>query len=507
MSKLILILGDQLSHNISSLQEANKKVDTILMGEVWNEATYVKHHVKKIAFIFSAMRHFASELKEKGYKVIYHELDDKNNKSSFSSIIKRTLSQNKFTKIIITEPGEHRVLTEMESWPCLFNIDVNIIDDNRFLCSIDEFKIWEKNYKQPRMELFYRYMRARYNILMTKSGKPIGGKWNYDQDNREPVSSNIQIPNKQSFKPDSITSKVIKIVKERFSSHFGDIEGFGFAINRKQALQALDHFITHRLPSFGKYQDAMLEGEPWMFHSLISQYLNIGFLTPLECIQKAEAAYNDKKAPLNSVEGFIRQVLGWREYIRGIYWLKMPQYKTNNFLTAKRKLPDFFWTGETDLNCLKQCITETKQHAYAHHIQRLMVLGNFCLITGIAPKYVNEWYLIVYADAYEWVELPNVSGMILFADGGYLASKPYAAGGAYINKMSNYCKNCKYKIKEKTGDNACPFNYLYWNFLVKNKNLLSKNQRLSLVYSSLNRMDEKKIADIRESSKKFLSKI
>ena len=275
-------------------------------------------------------------------------------------------------------------------------------------------------------------------------------------------------------KQDAITQEVLRDVARVFPDHFGDLEPFHFAVTRKQALKVLKEFIEQRLPAFGDYQDAMIEGEPWMYHSHLSFYLNCGLLLPLECVQAAEQAYHAGTAPLNAVEGFIRQIMGWREYIRGIYWLKMPDYAKSNFLAATRSLPEFYWTGDTQMNCLKQCVLETKKNAYAHHIQRLMVLGNFALLAGIDPRQVNEWFLIVYADAYEWVELPNVSGMILFADGGYLGSKPYAAGGNYIHKMSNYCQNCTYKVTQKNGEQACPFNYLYWNFW--HKTVISCNQ-------------------------------
>lgn len=506
MKKIILILGDQLSHNISSLQFCDKKTDIIMLCENWNEATYVKHHVKKIAFLFSAMRHFAKELKEKNYKVDYLKLDPKDKKSSFTSSVKKVAVKHNASQVVVTHPGEYRVLKEIESWPSKLKLDVDIVDDDRFLCDIDDFKEWEKNYKQPRMEFFYRYMRQKYNFLV-KNGKPIGGKWNFDAENRKPAKENLKIKKPFMTKPDKITTEVIKLVEANFKKNFGEMDDFHFAVTRKDALKSLKYFIDNNLKNFGAYQDIMLENEPWLYHSHISQYINCGLLDPMECIECALEAYKQKKAPINSVEGFIRQILGWREYIRGVYWLKMPGYVNSNYLKASKKLPEFFWTGETDMNCLKQCINETAQNAYAHHIQRLMVLGNFCLLTGINPKYVNEWYLIVYADAYEWVELPNVSGMILFADGGYVASKPYAAGGAYINKMSNYCSSCKYNVKEKVGEKACPFNYLYWNFLINNKDKLNDNQRLALVYSSLKRMDKEKIKDIKKSSAKFMKEL
>ena len=327
------------------------------------------------------------------------------------------------------------------------------------------------------------------------------------QKNRKPPKEGLDIPKPYSKDIDDITRDVMTLIAERFSNHFGDIEPFYYAVTRNQALQALNLFIKQRLGYFGDYQDAMIEGEPWMYHSQISFYLNCGLLLPLECVEAAEDAYYQGQAPLNAVEGFIRQIVGWREYIRGVYWLKMPDYASQNFLKAKRDLPDFYWTADTKMNCLAQCVSETKQNAYAHHIQRLMVLGNFALLAGIDPKQVNEWFLIVYADAYEWVELPNVSGMILFADGGYLASKPYAAGGSYINKMSNYCKNCDYKVTKKNGLDACPFNYLYWDFLARNRNKLQFNHRIAMMYKTYDRMNEERKETIAHESRQFLDNL
>ena len=313
------------------------------------------------------------------------------------------------------------------------------------------------------------------------------------------------IPPPLQFAPDDMTSDVLGLVAARCADHFGDLDDFGFAVTRQQALAVLDHFIDQRLPDFGRYQDAMLLDEPWVYHSHIGFYLNAGLLLPAEVIAAAETAYHSGHAPLNSVEGFIRQIIGWREFVRGIYWLKMPGYADLNFFEAERDLPEFFWTGDTKMLCMAQAVDATRKYAYAHHIQRLMVLGNFALLAGIAPSQVNAWFLIVYADAYEWVELPNVSGMVLFADGGYLASKPYAAGGAYINRMSNYCRECHYKVSQKNGAAACPFNYLYWDFLIRNRAKLQDNARLGMMYRSLDRMDAEKIAAIRHDADQFLA--
>ncbi|WP_027835344.1 cryptochrome/photolyase family protein [Maritalea myrionectae] len=506
MRNLILILGDQLSHDISSLAEFDPAQDHILMCEVWDEATFVKHHKKKIAFLFSAMRHFANELEAKGYPITYVQLDDAKNTGSFSGEVKRALDRFSPDKVVVTLPGEYRVLEEIKSWSKRFDIDVDMREDDRFFVSPDWFRKWAHGRKSLRMEYFYRQLRQDNRILMD-GDKPEGGKWNYDQENRKPPSDGMDVPAPYRGQIDEITQQCIALVADRFGDHFGDLEPFYFAVTRDQALYALDKFFEERFSRFGDYQDAMIQGEPWMFHSHISFYLNCGLLNPHEVVKRAEFAYYDGQAPLNAVEGFIRQILGWREYVRGIYWLRMPEYAEENALEAKRNLPWFFWTGETQMNCLRQCILETKENAYAHHIHRLMVLGNFALLAGIDPKQVNEWYLIVYADAFEWVELPNVTGMILYADGGMLASKPYAASGAYINRMSNYCENCSYKVTQKNGPKACPFNYLYWDFFARNQEKLKGNPRLNNPYGTLNRMTDEKRKAISSDSERFLSQL
>ncbi len=503
---LRVILPDQLSLAITSLKDINPKSDVILMCETLEECTYVKHHKKKLVLILSAMRHFAEELRHKNYPLEYVALNDPRNSGTLIGEIKRMCQKNNFSKIIITWPGEYRILQKLRLLQDEINIPVEILEDERFLASREMFAQWAKNHKTLRMEFFYRVLRQKYNILM-KDNQPEGGQWNYDAENRKFPAKKLTVPKPYEINIDSITQEVINLVSQTFSEHFGDILPFHFAVTRKDAIRILHDFIRERLPYFGDYQDAMIQDEPWMYHSHISFYINLGLLEPLECITAAQDAYYKKHASLNCVEGFIRQILGWREYVRGLYWLKMPEYKKLNYFNATRKLPWFYWDGNTKMNCIKQCISQTQEHAYAHHIQRLMVLGNFALLTGIHPDEVNEWYLIVYADAYEWVELPNVTGMILFADGGYLGSKPYAASGAYINKMSNYCQNCEYDVKQKTGSQACPFNYLYWNFLETHKDKLKKNPRLKMIYSTLEKMDASKKQAIRSDSEKFLNSL
>ncbi len=506
MGVLRLILGDQLSKSISSLSDCKKDEDTILMCEVWDEATYVKHHKKKIAFLFSAMRHFAQELEGDGYKVRYTKLDDNENVGSFSGEIKRAVKEISPDKIVVTFPGEWRVLKDIEKWEGDFGVDVEIRDNDQFLSTIEEFETWAEGRKALRMEYFYREMRKKHGILMN-GDKPEGGQWNYDSENRKPPKEGLNVPKTYMAQTDEITDEVMELVAEKFGDHFGDLKPFYFAVTRDQALYALNKFIDERLKTFGDYQDAMVENEPWMYHSHLSFYINCGLLAPLEVIEKAEMAYHNGDAPLNATEGFIRQILGWREYMRGMYWKFMPEFAEENALKAERNLPKFYWDGNTKMNCVRQCVLETKENAYAHHIQRLMVLGNFALLAGIDPKYVNEWFLIVYADAYEWVELPNVSGMSLYADDGRIASKPYCSSGSYINKMSDYCQNCSYSVTKKNGDKACPFNYLYWDFLSRNRQKLEGNGRLNIPYSTLSKMDDTKRRAIREDSKRFLDNI
>jgi len=504
MTVLRLILGDQLSHQIASLRDINIDTDIVLMAEVSAEVTYVKHHKRKIAFLFAAMRHFAEELRLAGTNVIYRRLDDQNNGGSLESELKQVIASRKISKLVVTMPGEYRLMEIMRSWQSTLDVAVELREDDRFLCSLDKFNKWADGRRQLRMDFFYRDMRRDHNVLMD-GGEPVGGKWNFDSDNREPPVAGMVCPPPLQFVPDKITNDVLALVSERCADHFGDLDDFGFAVTREQALAVLDHFVDQRLNNFGKYQDAMVLDEPWVYHSHIGFYLNAGLLLPAEVISAAETAYHGGHAPLNSVEGFIRQILGWREFVRGIYWLKMPDYADLNFFEAKRDLPEFYWSGETKMLCLAQAVDATKKYAYAHHIQRLMVLGNFALLAGLSPEQVNEWFLIVYADAYEWVELPNVSGMVLFADGGYLASKPYAAGGAYINRMSNYCKHCHYKVSQKNGVTACPFNYLYWDFLIRNRSKLKDNARLGMMYRSLDRMDASKIAAVQHDADRFLT--
>ncbi len=503
MTSLRLILGDQLSLSMSSLEQAAPS-DVILMCEVMEEATYVKHHPKKIAFLFSAMRHFAGELRAAGFNVHYVKLDDAGNTGSFENEVRRALAGTKAERLIVTEPGEYRLRLIFDGWKESLGVDVHILTDTRFLCRISEFRAWAENRQQLRMEYFYREMRKRYAILMEADGTPAGGQWNFDKENRKFPGRLLPYPKRISHAKDQITMDVLNLVEERFPHHFGKLRPFHYAVTREQALTELDHFIIHLLPNFGDYQDAMVAGEPYLYHSLISSYLNAGLLLPLEICQRAEKAYRDDKAPLNAVEGFIRQILGWREYVRGIYWLHMPQYGEMNYLGATANLPEFYWTAETKMSCVAEAVRHTRDHAYSHHIQRLMVTGNFAMLAGIDVKQVQEWYLAVYSDAYEWVEMPNTLGMALFGDGGIMGSKPYAASGKYINKMSNFCDGCAYDPNELTAENACPFNALYWDFMARHRDKLKQNQRLPYVFSTWDKFGAEKQKAIKDKSAQIL---
>jgi deoxyribodipyrimidine photolyase-related protein len=497
MAVLRLVLADQLTRGVAALRGAEPGEDVILMAEVMEEATYVRHHKQKIVFLFSAMRAFAAELEEEGFDVRYTRLDDEENAGSLFGEVRRAFAQTDCEELVVTACGEYRLAEDMEGWSRRLNRPVTIRDDDRFVCSLPEFRAWADGRKQFRMEYFYREMRKKTGLLM-KDGEPEGGQWNFDQENRKKLPKGYEPPLAPEVFEHPVVEEVAALVEERFSDHFGTLERYTYGITRDDALKRLDAFIDESLPGFGDYQDAMATGEDFLNHSLISVYLNAGLLTPLEICRAAEDAFREGRVPLNAAEGFIRQIIGWREFVRGIYWLKMPDYKKTNALQADRPLPDFYWTGETDLHCVAEAVRNTRDHAYAHHIQRLMITGNLALLLGVAPDEINAWYLIVYADAYEWVQLPNTHGMAIWADHGVLGSKPYAASGSYINRMSNYCGSCRYKVSKREGEDACPFNYLYWDFIIRNEKTLRANPRMGMMYRTL----DKKGADERKRFQK-----
>jgi deoxyribodipyrimidine photolyase-related protein len=501
---LRFVLGDQLSMNLASLRDINPQTDMVLMAEVADECTYVRHHPKKITFVLSAMRHFAETLRKKGTRVDYRTLAETENSGSLRGELARAVQRHRPARVVVTEPGEWRVREDILAWERDLGVPVEIRDDDRFLASRGFFASWAAGRKSLRMEYFYREMRRKTGLLLDDSGEPLGGTWNLDAENRKRLPDDLRPPEPVRCHPDPITREVMELVRSRFDSHFGDLDPFWFAVTRSDAEKAFGHFVATALPFFGDYQDAMKQGEKTLYHAVISLYLNVGLLDPLAVCRHVDREYRKGRVALNAAEGFIRQIIGWREYMRGIYWLKMPDYAETNYFGARRALPDFYWTGETDMNCLRQCITQTREDAYAHHIQRLMVTGNFALLAGIAPKAVCEWYLSVYADAFEWVELPNTHGMALFADGGILSSKPYAASGKYIARMSDYCRHCRYNVGTAEEPGACPFNVLYWNFLDANRDKLATNPRLAMIYRTLNNMPPARLDAIRKQARQLL---
>ena len=487
VGRLVLVLGDQLTETLSALAQADKGRDTVVMAEVADEAAYVRHHPKKIALIFAAMRKFAQALEQDGWTVAYTQLDDTENAGSIVGELLRRAAQTGASDVLATEPGEWRLIDKLKDAP----LKVQILPDDRFLASHAEFEAWAEGRKALRMEYFYREMRRKTGLLMD-GDQPAGGKWNFDHDNRKAAPDDVTVDGPLRFEPDATTREVLDLVQARFGDNFGDLAPFWFATTRAEALQALDHFIANALPRFGDYQDAMLNENEFLYHAILSPYLNIGLLNVTEICEAAADAYAAGHAPINAAEGFIRQIIGWREYVRGIYFLEGPDYTARNILGHNRDLPWFYWGGETRMNCVVKAVGQTKAQAYAHHIQRLMVTGNFALLAGIDPAQVHEWYLAVYADAFEWVEAPNTIGMSQFADGGVIASKPYVSSGAYINRMSDHCKSCHYSVSAKTGDKACPFNLLYWHFLDRHRDRFSNNPRMGNMYRTWDRMDADK---------------
>ncbi|WP_306115290.1 MULTISPECIES: cryptochrome/photolyase family protein [unclassified Roseovarius] len=502
VKRLILVLGDQLSPDLSALREGDRDSDLIVMAEVTDETGYVPHHPKKIALVLSAMRHFAEELREDGWQVAYTKLDDSEASKSIVGELIRRGQEHGTSEVIATCPGEWRLLRALEDAP----LTVTILPDDRFVATLDEFASWAEGRKELRMEYFYRDMRRKTGLLM-EGDKPAGEKWNYDHENRKPAKDDLLRSKPMQFTPDEITEEVLDLVEDRFGENFGVLRPFWFAVTSGQARRALDHFAKHLLEGFGDTQDAMLQGDRFLHHSVLSPYLNLGLLSPIEICERVEEEWRAGRVPINAAEGYIRQVIGWREYVRGLYFHEGPDYATRNGLGHKRDLPWMYWGGETGMNCMSHAVAQTRDEAYAHHIQRLMVTGNFALLAGIDPEQVHEWYLAVYADAFEWVEAPNTVGMSQFADGGIIASKPYVSSGNYINKMSNYCGSCTYSMKDKTGDTACPFNLLYWHFLDRHRDRFDKNPRMGNMYRTWDRMDEGRRETVLRDAERLLDRL
>ncbi|WP_322366884.1 cryptochrome/photolyase family protein [Pseudomonas sp. Teo4] len=498
-----MVLGDQLSFDLSLFDALDPASDAVLMAEVSEEAQYVPHHPQKIVLVFSAMRHFAAALEKRGWRVIYVRLDAPDNSGSLAGELRRWHDALGGPQLHLTECGEWRVEEALR----VSGLPLNWHADRRFLCSREDFARWAGNRRQLRMELFYREMRKRTGLLLELDGQPLGDSWNFDADNRKALPKGARGPFAARFGQDAITREVVALVGARFGGHYGRLEGFDYPVDHAQAQALWQHFLDFSLPSFGDYQDAMAEGEPYLFHARISAALNIGLLDLRQLCADVDSAHRQGRVPLNAAEGFIRQLIGWREYVRGIYWLRMPDYAALNVFGNRRPLPEFYWTGRTEMRCMAQAIGQTLELGYAHHIQRLMVTGNFALLAGIAPAAICEWYLAVYLDAFEWVELPNTLGMVMHADGGYLGSKPYCASGRYIQRMSDHCAACRYRVDHATEDDACPFNALYWHFLMRHQDRLGRNPRMAMAYRNLQRMDESRVAALWNRGEQLLARM
>lgn len=506
MTTLVPVLGDQLSLTLAALAQADKADSVVLMMEVAEETLYVRHHKAKLVFILSAMRHHAEALRAAGWRVEYVRLDDPDNAGSFTGEIGRAVERLRPDRILVTEAGEWRVQAMLEAWETLFGVRVTILPDDRFLCGHAEFDAWASRRKTLTMEWFYREMRTRTGLLM-EGGKPAGGRWNFDTENRRRAERTLLMPQPLAFPPDAITREVMALVEQRFRNHPGSLDTFDWAVTREDALKQQTYFLEHTLKDFGDYQDAMLTGERHLWHSILSPYLNAGLLDPLALCREVDARWRAGAVPLNAAEGYIRQIIGWREYVRGIYWREGPDYARRNFFGNTRPLPAFYWTGETDMRCMAEALGQTLATAHAHHIQRLMVEGNFALLIGADPHEVHRWYLEIYLDAYEWVELPNTLGMSQYGDGGLLGTKPYAASGKYIDRMSDYCRGCRYDPDDRVGERACPFNALYWDFLARNRDKLGDNRRLRGPYVTWDRFSPDSQAAIRAKAADTLARL
>lgn len=496
-SRLLLILGDQLDRESPALQAADKQHDVILMLEARNESERILSHRARTTLFLSAMRHHAAWLESRGFRVDYTRID-REEAASFTTALEAAIGRHGAKRLLMVEAGEHGVQREIDAACERAGVDIEVLPDTHFLCSIDAFRQWRDSRKRLVMEHFYRHMRQQHGILM-QDGKPAGGSWNFDRDNRKPFGKQGPglLPAWPRFAPDAVTQEVMQDVETLFPDNPGSIENFNWPVTRAQAQALLDDFIANRLPAFGPFQDAMWDSEPFLYHSGIASALNLKLLSPREVIDAAVAAWESGDAAIASVEGFVRQILGWREYVRGLYWTEMPGYLEKNALDADAALPAFYWSGETEMACLQHVIAQTLEHGYAHHIQRLMVTGLFALLLGVRPHEIHAWYLAVYVDAVEWVEAPNTLGMSQFADGGLLASKPYAASGRYIQRMSNYCDGCRYRPDQSTGESACPFTTLYWDFLMRHEERFMKHPRAGMQWRMLNRLDGKKRQAIR----------
>ena len=498
---LIPVFGDQLDPISPSLQRVSKEQDVFIMAEVESEITRFPNHKHRVILFLSAMRHYRDFLRKQGYHVKYQSIGDPHVSCSLSTFITKQIETLKPEKLILTEPGRYDLEKECETIAQKNHISFELRPDSTFLCSRSDFKEWTIGRKILVMEYFYREMRKRYGYLM-QGDKPEGGIWNFDKSNRDtfPATGPGAIRMSASFQPDEITREVIRLVEKHFPSLPGSGVNFDWPVTFAEAQAAAEDFIQYHLANFGSYQDAMWTDKPFLYHSRLSAPLNLKLLNPKTLIQDVLQIYESRKIPLNSIEGFIRQISGWREFIRGVYWLYMPDYINFNKMAASKNLPDFYWTGDTHMFCLQQVVKQLLKHAYAHHIQRLMVTGLFSLLYGISPKEIHDWYMAMYVDSVEWVTLPNTIGMSQHADGGVIGTKPYIASGKYINRMSNYCEKCPYNPDKSVGEDACPFTTLYWSYLIKNQALLKNNRRMTFQINNMARKSTDEVKSNPETS-------
>ena len=488
---LVVVLGDQLDADGTAFDGFDPDCDAVLMSEAQEEATYVPQHRQRLVLFLSAMRHLRETLEARGYTVLYGALDDDTNTGTLAGELERRVSACQPARMVVTEPGDFRVRSALLAAARRLDVELEVRTDNHFFDTVDEFAEYAGGRKELVLERYYRGLRKRHDILMHR-GKPVDGRWNFDAENRErlPAGESSAIKRPVRFKPDRITQDVITLVEDRFPDSPGDAKAFDHPVTAADARRVLDDFIANRLPHFGRYQDAMASGEPYLYHSLLSTSLNLHLLDPREAIDRALAAYEAGEAPINAVEGFVRQILGWREYVRGVYWWRMPEYADMNALDAELPMPAFMWDADTEMNCVRQSVGQLVEHAYAHHIQRLMVLGLFSMQLGVRPYDVHRWHMSMYVDAVDWVSLPNVLGMSQYGDGGVVGSKPYCASGSYIKRMSDYCEGCRYHPSKATGDDGCPITTLYWDFLSRNRNRLKGNRRMGFQFKNLDRKDD-----------------
>ena len=498
VDRLLLLLPDQLHASYLESAGLDRDADLVAQMELAGDFERVPSHQQRTALFLAAMRHFALELESDGWRGLYVPLDDPENDGDLGGQLERVWRAVRPARLVVFRPGDFVTLEAVEAATRELGIDLELLEDPHFLVEPEAFAEWAEGRKSLVMEHFYRRSRRRLGVLMTDDDKPVGGSWNYDQENRERLDEEApERPPRFRCEPDELTREVLALVEERFADAPGRLESFAWPVTRERALAALDDFVVNRLPWFGAYQDAMKTGEPWLFHSLLSPALNLKLLDPRECVERAEAAYEDGEAPLNAVEGFVRQLIGWREFIRGVYWLEGPSYAEGNHLEATGDLPEPYWSGESDMTCLAESVGQVLEHGYGHHIQRLMVTGNLALVAGVEPRQVNDWYLGMYVDAMDWVTLPNTQGMTLYADGGVVGSKPYAASGRYIERMSDYCASCPFEPGERTGERACPITVFYWDFLDRRRERLEAVPRMGLALKNLDRLDDAELEEVR----------